>query len=528
MKFIKQKKGFYGVSPFAFMLLMFFVVHQACKKIDSNGMLKNDPRAVEKFLTAPADKNPTVLRIINTVKHQEEKYHFLNGIIANEGYALWQQAHILLPSNLSKDTIVLIPLVLANTEYVNSFISCRLNDTVAIKLYKGREYASFGFGKNPDSLNANKIASTCMRMEYDAFNHSKFIVKDRRLLNYRPDGKEPSKTTITITPPSLTTRTWITIFWTHEEEYVYENPFDVVCPVGQACQWTYTVTVMEHSVVWVDDFADWMGADFPNDPWSTTGGQGGGGAYSPCGGSCNPVFDSWEVVNDPPPPPIPQDTIINPCAGAMLLQSNTSFKIFMQDLKDSLVTNKEFAQVLDGAAAGNYSMAIFPQISGDLNKLALPDFEFPVGANVLMHSHFYNAASDSTKGLSVFSPDDLRSMATALLNGKITNPSEFVMGLVTAKNTQYILKIENLTKFRTWAQSFTTGDFNLFKDAYGYGFHILPTNTNAENERRFLSYLQTTNGGTGLKLFKGNSNFTQWTPIKYDLNSSQVIEAPCN
>lgn len=301
MKFTKLTRGYNGVLPFAFILLMLLVVQQSCKKIDSNGMIINDPKAITKFLTVPADSNPTVLRIINTVKHQEEKYHFLNSIIAHEGYVLWGQAHILPASDLSKDTIVLIPLVLANTQYVNSFISCRVNDTVAIKLYKGREYASFGFGKNPDSINANKIAFTCISFEYEMFQHSKFNIKDKRLFNYLPRDNEFAKNTLTIRPPSL--RTWITVTFSYETEELYENPFDVWTPDGYASQWTHTVTHYYNQSVWIADFGNWDGATFPEDPWATTGGQGGGGTNPPCGTNCNAVVDNWEVVNDPPPAP---------------------------------------------------------------------------------------------------------------------------------------------------------------------------------------------------------------------------------
>jgi hypothetical protein len=281
--------------------LLLTVAYQSCKKADINGFIKidNDPIAVEKFLTAPSDSNPTVLRIINTVKHQEEKYPFLANIIAHEGYALWQHSHILLPSGAGKDTIVLVPLVFANTEYVNSFISCRVNDTVAIKLYKGREYATFGFGKSPDSLNANKIAFTCMGLEYETFKHSKFNIKDKRLFNYLPRDNEFAKNTLTIKPRPL--RTWITVTFSYETEELYENPFDVWTPDGYASQWTHTVTHYFNESVWIADFGNWDGASFPDDPWATTGGQGGGNAYPPCGASCNAVVDSWQVVNDPPP-----------------------------------------------------------------------------------------------------------------------------------------------------------------------------------------------------------------------------------
>lgn len=287
---------------------IFLVLQTGCKKTltINDDTAANDTAATAKFLKAPANTDPVVSRIITTIRQQEQQYHFLNKIIAKEGYAMWQNARIMTmgslpslpPSGEAADTIVLIPLVLANTSYVNSFISCRVNNKVAIKLYRGRDYANYSFTKNTDSINAQKIALTCMDLEYETFQHNKFTIKDKKLLNYRPDGKEPSKTTLTIRPASSALPTWVTIFYTYEIEVENENPFDVPCPVGQACQWTHTETVYDSYNVWVADFGNWSGADFPNDPWATTGGQGGG-INAPCGGICNPVIDSWEVVQDP-------------------------------------------------------------------------------------------------------------------------------------------------------------------------------------------------------------------------------------
>ena len=315
-KYLSSKLSLLCVSGvFLFLGTLLF---QSCKKVDISNDIKNsinDKAAVTKFLAVPHNINPTVNRIISTIKQQEDKYHFLNKIIKEEGFAMWQNARIMTKSNpiqiisgsvaftttssnQTTDTIVLIPLVLENTSYVNSFISCNVNDTVQIKLYRGRDYSSYNFSKNTDSLTAHKIALTCMNLEYETFQHNVFNIKDKRLLNYRADGKVPSKTTLTIKPPSTTPQSWVTIFYSYDIEVENENPFEVLCPEGQACKWTHTETVYDNYTFWVSDFGNWNGADFPNDPWQQGYGQGGG-SYIPCGGTCTPVIDSWEVVTDP-------------------------------------------------------------------------------------------------------------------------------------------------------------------------------------------------------------------------------------
>jgi hypothetical protein len=293
-------------------LLLLTLTQQSCKKFDTESVNIDKQNAVDKFLTVPAGTNPTVNRIINTIKQQENKFHFLDKIIEKEGFAMWKNARIMAPASSKKDiieiatpgtsnpttsttptndTIVLIPLVLPNTSYVNSFISCNVNDTVGVRLYRGRDYSNHNFNKNIDSLNAHKIALTCMNLEYETFQHNTFNVKDKRLLNYRPDAKEPSKTTITIKPTTTTPTSWVTIFFYYDIEVNNENPNDVVCPVGQACQWTHTETIFDSYTTWIADFGNWDGASFPNDPW-------GGSGYDPCGGTCTPVLDGWQY--EPP------------------------------------------------------------------------------------------------------------------------------------------------------------------------------------------------------------------------------------
>jgi hypothetical protein len=313
--FLKKRLRAKRLLPYFSTIFIFFILlltQQSCKKSIIYRDNINDKSAVEKFLTIPTGTNPTVNRIINTIKQQEDRFHFLTKIVEKEGFAMWQNARIITgthtshdisdasiaptssSSTTSKDTIVLIPLVLANTNYVNSFISCKVNDKVGIKLYRGRDYANYSFSKNSDSLNAHKIALTCMNLERETFKHTAFNIKDKRLLNYRPDGKEPSKTKITIKPTSSTPSSWVTIFFSYQIEVNNENPFGVLCPDGQACQWTHTETVYDHYTFWIDDFSGWNGANFPNDPW-------GGGVFDPCVGTCTPVLDGWQVLTDPPP-----------------------------------------------------------------------------------------------------------------------------------------------------------------------------------------------------------------------------------
>jgi hypothetical protein len=197
----------------------------------------------------------------------------------------------------------------------------------------------------------------------------------------------------------------------------------------------------------------------------------------------------------------------------------------MQELKDSTNSNREFGYLMFKDNAGVFGNSPLGLIAGPENHLSLGDFYNNIKLDCIAHSHF-NTNTDSTRGLSVFSPDDLWTMCDAFNIGNVDNPATFSMALVTKNGTQYLLKIENLTKFRAWASKLTQGNFEIFKDLYGGpALGIKPTNTNEVNEKRFLQYLKS-NQGSGLKLFSGNATFTEWTPKGLDANNN-VITVPC-
>jgi len=253
---------------------------------------------------------------------------------------------------------------------------------------------------------------------------------------------------------------------------------------------------------------------------------GGGGGTGGGGGNCGQAFYLVDPCEPPPPPPPPpQDTILFPCLDIISLQNSPSFISYMQELKDSTNSNREYGYLMFKDNTGVFGNTSHGLISGPENHLSLGDFSNNFMLDCIAHSHF-NTNTDSTRGLSIFSPDDLWTMCETFNRGNVNNFSSFSFALVTKSGTQYLLKIETLTKFRIWAQKFTEGNFDLFKKAYkGPGIGIKETNTNEENEKRFLLYLKS-NTGSGLKLFSGNATFTEWKAKVLDSNNN-VITVPC-
>ena len=107
--------------------------------------------------------------------------------------------------------------------------------------------------------------------------------------------------------------------------------------------------------------------------------------------------------------------------------------------------------------------------------------------------------------------------------------NSFVIGVVTASNTQYLMVIDDPTKFGAFADNLFEGNEidqnvqNMYEFVYA-GFGIKTNNTAINNESSFLSYLQTNK--TGLRLLKGDSTFSNWQILSKDSNGN-VIPQNC-
>jgi hypothetical protein len=179
--------------------------------------------------------------------------------------------------------------------------------------------------------------------------------------------------------------------------------------------------------------------------------------------------------------------------------------------------NKEYAGVYtQNATVGNIES--WQPVSGQENTA---EISLSVSGKVdgLLHSHY-------TGLLSIFSPDDVYSMANLYVSERMNDPSMFTLGVVTASGTQYLLKIEDQTKFDKFAKSLVNNStLDVYSHAYQYIYKISQENTNDANEKSFLQYIQQSN--SGLRLFKGNATFTTWESKKVDANNN-VVNNPCN
>ena len=123
------------------------------------------------------------------------------------------------------------------------------------------------------------------------------------------------------------------------------------------------------------------------------------------------------------------------------------------------------------------------------------------------------------------------SIATFFKNNAIKNLDTFVIGVVTASGTQYMMVIDDPAKFQTFADGLFSG--NTFDELtlYNYSrmyndfFKITPSNSATENERSFLHYIESS--GSGLKVLKGSSDMQNWQSLQLDQNNN-VVPTNCN
>ncbi len=169
-------------------LPLIIILYSSCTKLDSpKEIFKND---IQKFLRLPKNSNPALLRIADDMRKKNEANPFIEQLIRTQGFPDWENAIFKRKNsytsreNESNDTIVLLPFILINQQYVNSFLDCNLNGEILYKFFHGDNYLSYGWNKSTNRLepNAEDVAKMIMTMEKEIFGGNKFKIFNNQLL----------------------------------------------------------------------------------------------------------------------------------------------------------------------------------------------------------------------------------------------------------------------------------------------------------------------------------------------------------
>jgi hypothetical protein len=187
--------------------LTIIIVLFSCRKMDivqKTPQNQTNTELAKKFFTIPASTNEAVARVANYIRAQNDVKGFAGKLIRFDGYALWDKAYIQASNSTntyikinststnsssgsanSADTIIYIPLVPENTEYVYSFIAAKVNgDDISWRLFSGRDYDTYPYGNNNSTaITADKIAMVSMILDYQTFGYTSFTVSDTKLFN---------------------------------------------------------------------------------------------------------------------------------------------------------------------------------------------------------------------------------------------------------------------------------------------------------------------------------------------------------
>lgn len=175
------------------MCICLCVFFTSCKKTDFSEHTTS-PRNIEKeFFDASQTTNPIVLRIIDKIKSDNEKFHFVNDFVLREGFAKWSKAMVLPKKSGSTyrdnaegnsgDTVILIPIVPDQLSIVKDILSCVVSgDSIYASLIKSEEYINYGYEQNNQGKpTAKDVSFLFMTLEKSVFDKSFFDITDTSL-----------------------------------------------------------------------------------------------------------------------------------------------------------------------------------------------------------------------------------------------------------------------------------------------------------------------------------------------------------
>jgi hypothetical protein len=524
----KQKKRHLYKVLLALCGITIFVIY-SCRKIDSSAAVSTD--LTSKFFQIKGAINPTVQKVYEKVKLDNERYHQINKLAHNEGLAIWDKAIIKTKKSKTgargqqqrtadggEEEIVIIPLVLENAENVNSFLAAKITDTVEIKLFSGNEYDNFPFqGFSLPETTAEKIATTIMFLDNEVFNYTRFKLLDTRLFNASLDSISKGKQRQVVIKSNQNLRI------ANGTICVLVETGHCTCTDGDCdmcltdCAWELCLDITAEGGTPVDFGFNPIGN-------SGLGGSLGGNGYTGGGGGSSGGNLGWTPIEDVSGNNNNQFPK-NPCENVDSLLKTNNFKTHLNTLRSSTPIHHEKGISFTTPDTSNTTHTNYTG-QGTLAVQVAPTS--PVDG--IMHNHY-----DTSVRLPLFSAEDIAALVYHFNHNEIKNLSTFTCTVVT-DSTSYLLMITDSTAFANIANTW----FNTEKHFYAFKKHLYINNhygdttatgaqlTPLQNEKNFLEAFDAAPfNGAGLKLFRGNPDMTIFTPIKIN-NQGMVRPAPCN
>ncbi|MBS1732688.1 MAG: hypothetical protein JST02_05280 [Bacteroidetes bacterium] len=261
--------------PFLLLLLLF-----SCKKTDTGAIESN----TEKFFNIKNNVSFETLRCIAELKRQNEITGFIEDLVKQSGFAYWDNALVNrkavsnAPSFSSSqvqggDTLVFIPLVKENENYVDGFLFFRINGIIEVHLYRNNDFDKFPYGSmNSEILKSEKVVQMLLKLDESIFGKRKFNLFDTEL--FKSDLIQNDS--IQNVPKSVEyNRDMLNFEWM---SVCFDSYHCHGCPPNQCdlCPLCYSIECVSLPVLVGGSGG---GNEWPAEP--PTGGSGGGGS-NPC------------------------------------------------------------------------------------------------------------------------------------------------------------------------------------------------------------------------------------------------------
>jgi hypothetical protein len=200
------------------------------------------------------------------------------------------------------------------------------------------------------------------------------------------------------------------------------------------------------------------------------------------------------------------------------------FKDVVAQLKLAAPQNQELAYLLRADNTPTYTIPGPPNLCAV--KVSVPSVGQPFLAGYI-HLHFDNCPSP------IFSPDDFEALASFYFINETYYSSSpiidenFTFTLVTGTAT-YVMVIDEPNAFENFCNKyvFDGGSSDLDRLSRDFeSYDINRTNTDEENEKRYLQFLKRIS--PGLKVLKANSDLSGYSLLTLDRNGNRVA-IPCN
>lgn len=533
-------------QSFAWAFLIFSVVciHQSCRKTDFSNVFYS-PEKEDRFFSCKSPVDKRTAEVMRILKAQNDRDGFVKRLPADAGLPIWNK--LVFPSrpnyiardDSAGDDHIVIPFTFNDTSLSTLMLANKINDsTYNLTWYTAADLYNVCYASSRDYRPAESLLTLFMYMEGSTFERKDFYHIPKYLFTGRGEPSAPGTKTlhqqsgdISITEdPNTGSFIGTVCFYIFSGNCTCNNEGICLdwwkpCLTGD-CTTTICFNVPMESPCPTCGTGGGTTTEPPQNtpPPTPPGGGGPGDSCTSCPPQTPQCRAPFYIENPcaplPLPPEPPGDTILNPCLHLKMLDTCQEFNDmmnFLQGRSNDPNDTAEHAVAYEHHSAG--PMTYLGYFTGAPGTKGI-DIAFDAKADGIGHNHY-------TGCLSIFSPDDLWSMATTFNRRQWKDSTRFTMPLATASGPQYMLMVENLTKFRNFAAKFAGQDnINAYRQVYKVIYGIREDNTISGNEAGFIRFLSATENGSGLRLIRRNPVTQKWVRLGLD-NSNNIIEIPC-